>query len=82
MNSNYIKIKMILILRLSAHDIIKELTTNQYAVSVDGYRVIDKDSNDNSNLINTEDYKFTFIQDAHKTNLFIKPKENKFTGLL
>lgn len=60
-------------LRLSAHDIIKELTTNQYAVSVDGYRVIDKDSNDNSNLINTEDYKFTFIQDAHKTNLFIKP---------
>lgn len=62
-------------LRLSAHDIIKELTTNQYAVSVDGYRVIDKDSNDNSNLINTEDYKFTFIQDAHKTNLFIKPKK-------
>lgn len=62
-------------LRLSAHDITKELTTNQYAVSVDGYRVIDKDSNDNSNIINTEDYKFTFIQDAHKTDLFIKPEK-------
>ena len=60
-------------LRLAAHDITKELTTNQYAVSVDGYKFIDKDSNDNSNIINTEDYKFTFIQDAHKTNLFIKP---------
>lgn len=60
-------------LKLAAHDITKELTTNQYAVSVDGYKFIDKDSNDNSNIINTEDYKFTFIQDAHKTNLFIKP---------
>ena len=39
--------------------------------SVDG----DKDSNDNSNTIKTEDYKFTFIQDAHKTNLFIKPEK-------
>lgn len=60
-------------LRLTTPDITKELTTNQYAVSVDGYKFIDKDSNDNSNIINTEDYKFTFIQDAHKTNLFIKP---------
>lgn len=52
-------------------DITKDLTTNQYAFSVDG----DKDSNDNSNTIKTEDYKFTFIQDAHKTNLFIKPEK-------
>ena len=72
-------------LRLAAHDITKELTTNQYAVSVDGYKFIDKDSNDNSNIINTEDYKFTFIQDAHKTNLFIKPEKtslNDFFNLV
>lgn len=72
-------------LRLSAHDITKELTTNQYAVSVDGYKFIDKDSNNNSNIINTEDYKFTFIQDAHKTNLFIKPDKislNDFFNLV
>lgn len=72
-------------LRFTTTDITKELTTNQYAVSIEGYKLIDKDSNDNPNIINTEDYKFTFIQDAHKTNLFIKPEKtslNDFFNLV